>query len=198
MLPRIKFQNLNKDPSHRLPLEDIEKFFINGKANGSLPNMIRMDDIRKFTNDSLQMDYFTWYLEQCSTLDAEIFNNPELRAEPKPFSKSLHIYDYYQQNEISHLKDRYVPAFLNFQQNMTKGFFEETDRCYLYPIADNIVAVLLRYLVNKKFLKDAESGNILRKPLITAHIRRVIQFFIIPSQLYDRKPCDIEITMQKV
>ena len=49
--------------------------------------MIRMDDIRKFTNDSLQMDYFTWYLEQCSTLDAEIFNNPELRAEQKPFSK---------------------------------------------------------------------------------------------------------------
>ena len=44
--------------------------------------MIRMDDIRKFTNDSLQMDYFTWYLEQCK-LDAEIFNNAELRAEQK-------------------------------------------------------------------------------------------------------------------
>ena len=157
-----------------------------------------MDDIRKFTNKSIQIDYFTRYLENCSNLNAEIFNNAELRAEQKCFSKSLRIYDYYQQNEISHLKDRYVPAFLNFQQNMTRGFFEENDRCYLYPIADNIVAVVLRYLVDEKLLKDAESGNILKKPLITAHIRRIIQFFIIPSQLYDRKPCDIQITMQKV
>ena len=194
-------ENSNKDPSRRLSLENIEKFFISNKTNKTLPDMIRMQNIREFTQKLIpnQVDYFTWYLEKRPQLDAPVFNHADLRAEQKFFSKSLSIYEKYQMNEIKHLKGGYVPAYHNFQQYITRDFLEETDRCYHFPIADNFIAVLLEYLDSYGLLTDPKHGDILTEsPRITAHIRRIIQFFIVPSQLYDRKPCDIEITMQKV
>ena len=158
-----------------------------------------MTDIREFAQKSIQsVDYFTWYLDKRPGLNAPVFNHADLRAEQKFFSKSLSIYEKYQMNEISHLKGGYVPEYHNFQQYITRDFLEETDRCYHFPIADNVIAVLLEYLDYYDLLTDPKHGDILKTPRITAHIRRIIQFFIVPSQLYDRKPCDIEITMQKV
>ena len=196
----MKIKTLTSDPSHRLSLEDIEQFFINNRANQSLPEIIHMHHIRKFTEKftNVAMDYFAWYAERRPEFyTASIFDCADLRAEERLFSKTVGVFDQmYQYFKLSDIQHGNVPAFLNFQENMTRDFLEETDRCYLYPISDNTVAALIGCLKTNELLKNDTNLKDLRR--LTAHIRRIIQFFVVPSQLYDRKPCDIEIAMQKV
>ena len=192
-----KIKTLKLDPSDRLSLEDIEQFFINHKANHFLPEMIHMHNIRKFTEDftGVDIDYFTWYYQRRPEIKASIFDSVDLRSEHRPFSKTVRIYD--QNYRLSDIKDCDVPAYLNFQENITKGILEDTDRCYLFPIADNFVAALIGCLKTNGLLKnDQFSTNDL--PRLPAHIRCIIDFFVVPSQRYGRNPCDIEIAMQKV
>ena len=110
------------------------------------------------------------------------------------------MYDWiHHMSKLSDIKDSDVPALINFQENMAPGFIEDTDRSYMFSIADNIVAALIFYLRKNGLLKNEKDGNLLKNlPRITAHIRRIIQFFVVPSELFDCKPCCIEITMQKV
>ena len=196
----MKIKTLTSDPSHRLSLEDIEQFFINNRANQSLPEIIHMHHIRKFTEKfpNVAMDYFAWYAERRPEFyTASIFDCADLRAEERLFSKTVGVFD--QMFKLSDIQHGNVLAYLNFQENMTRDFLEETDRCYLYPISDNTVAVLIGCLKKNGLLKNDKFGNWLKDlPRLTAHIRRIIQFFVVPSQLYERKPCDIEILMQKV
>ena len=57
---------------------------------------------------------------------------------------------------------------------------EETDRCFLYPIADNTVAVLIGCLKTNGLLKNDKFENWLEDlRRLTAHIRRIYQFFWI-------------------
>ena len=195
-------ENRESDSSHRLPLEDIENFFINQKANQSLPEKIHMHHIRKFTEKITQVniDYYTWYQQRRPDMAASIFDCDDMRAEQRLFSKTIRMYDwYYQQFKLSDMSDSDVPAFVNLQENMTTDFMEETDRCYLFSIADNTVAALISCLKKNKLLKNEKYGNLLKNlPRITAHIRRIIQFFVVPSQVFNSKPCSIEIAMQKV
>ena len=100
--------------------------------------------------------------------------------------------------ELLHVKGGYTPAWFNIQDNMTRNFLEKTDRCYLFPLADNIVAALFFCLEDYGLLKNTDDTFLLDSPRITAHIRRIIQFFIIPMQLYDSKPCNIDFLIQKV
>ena len=197
----MKIKTLLSDPSNRLSLEDIEQFFINTKANQSLPEIIQMYHIRKFTEKftDVGIDYFTWYAQRVPAFDrASIFDGYSLRAEQKLFSKTVGMYDqiYFKLSDIRH---GYVPAYLNFQENFTEDFMEETDRCYLFPIADNIVAALIGCLEMNGLFKNDKLRNLLKNsPRLTAHIRRIIQFFVVPSQLFGGKTCDIEMVMQKV
>ena len=163
--------------------------------------MIHMHDIRKFTENftGVDIDYFTWYYQQRPEIKASIFDPVDLRSENRPFSKTVRMYD--QNYRLSDIKDCNVPAYLNFQENMTKGILEDTDRCYLYSMADNFVAALIGCLKTNGLLKNDQFGRItLLKdfPRLTAHIRRIIDFFVVPSQRYGRNPYDIEIAMQKV
>ena len=193
----MEIKTLRSDPSHRLSLEDIEQFFINNRANQSLPEIIHMHHIRKF-NEKFTDDYFTWYAKRRPEFfTASIFNCADLRAEQRLFSKTVGVFDQiYINMVISDIQHGNVPALLNFQENITRDFLEDTDRCYLYPISDNTVAALIGCLKTNELLKN--DTNLKDLPRLTAHIRRIIQFFVVPSQLYDRKPCDIEIAMQKV
>lgn len=154
-----------------------------------------MNDLHKCKDSPVHLDYFTWF-KKYMPMDDDIFNCKNLRAEQRIFSKSFRIYD--KMIELTHVKGGYVPAWLNIQENMTIDFLEKSDRCYLFPIADNIVASLLLCLEEYGFLKDPDDNFLLESPRITAHIRRIIQFFIIPSQLYDSKPCDVDFIIQKV
>ena len=195
----MKIKTSKSDPSHRLSLENIEQFFLNSRKNNSLPEIIHMHHIRNFTEKftNVAVDYFTWYAQRRPEIfKASIFNCADLRAEQRLFSKTLGVLDL-MQFKLSDIKDGDVPAYLNFQENMTRDFLEETDRCYLFPISDNIVAALIGCLETNGLLND-EFGNIKDLPRLPAHIRRIIQFFVVPSQLYEGKPCDIEILMQKV
>ena len=198
----MEIKTVKSDPSHRLPLEDIEKFFISNRTNQSSPEIIHMYHIQKFTEKFTQVDvdYYTWYQQRKPEMAASIFDCADLRAEQRLFSKTTGMYDWYNQVlKLSDMKDGDVPALINLQENMTRGFQEETDRCYLYPIADNTIAAFIRCLKKKELLKNEKYANFLTNlPRITAHIRRIIQFFVVPSQLFDRKPCSIEIAMQKV
>ena len=197
----MKIKTSKSDPSHRLSLENIEQFFLNSRKNNSLPEIIHMHHIRNFTEKftNVAVDYFTWYAQRRPEIfKASIFNCADLRAEQRLFSKTLGVFDL-MQFKLSDIKDGDVPAYLNFQENMTRDFLEETDRCYLYPISDNTVAVVIGCLKANGLLKNDKFGHLLRDlPRLTAHIRRIIQFFVVPSQLYERNPCDIEIAMQKV
>ena len=197
----MKIKTLKSDPSHRLPLEDIEQFFLNNKAHQSLPEIIQMQHIQKFTEKftNVELDYFAWYAKQRPEFyRAAIFDCADLRAEQRLFSKTVGVFDQiYINMVISDIQHGNVPAYLNFQENITRDFLEETDRCYLFPISDNIVAALIGCLETNGLLND-EFGNIKDLPRLPAHIRRIIQFFVVPSQLYEGKPCDIEILMQKV
>ena len=162
-----------------------------------------MQHIQKFTEKftDVAVDYYTWYTDKRPEIfEASIFDCADLRAEQRLFSKTVGIYDQWYANlKLSDIVDGDVPAYLNFQENMTKDFWEENDRCYLYPIADNTVAACIDCLKKNKLLKNEKYGDSVKDLLrLTAHIRRVIQFFVVPSQLHDRKPCDIEIAMQKV
>ena len=158
-----------------------------------------MQHIQKFTEKfpDVTVDYYTWYRQKRPDIfKASIFDCADLRAEDRLFSKTVGVLD-----RIFKLSDINgdVPAILNFQENMTRDFLEETDRCYLYPISDNTVAVVIGCLKANGLLKNDKVGHLLRDlPRLTAHIRRIIQFFVVPSQLYERNPCDIEIAMQKV
>ena len=198
----MKIKTLKSDPSHRLPLEDIEQFFFNNKANQSLPEIIHMQHIQKFTEKftNVDLDYFAWYAKQRPEFyRAAIFDCADLRAEQRLFSKTVGVFEMYKMyKKLSDIQHGNVPAYLNFQENMTRDFTEETDRCYLFPISDNIVAALIGCLETIGLLKNDNLRNLKDLPRLTAHIRRIIQFFVVPSQLYDRKPCDIEIAMQKV
>jgi len=80
-------------------------------------------------------------------------------------------------------------------ETLTKGILEETDRCYLFPIADNFVAALIGCLKTNELLKNDQLKDL---PRLTPHIRCIIDFFVVPSQRYGRNPYDIEIAMQKV
>ena len=161
-----------------------------------------MQHIQKFTEKfpDVAVDYYTWYTDKRPEIfEASIFDSSDLRSEHRPFSKTVGMYD--QNHRLSDIEDCDVPAYLNFQENMTKGILEETDRCYLFPIADNFVAALIGCLKTNGLLKNDQFGRItLLKdfPRLTAHIRRIIDFFVVPSQRYGRNPCDIEIAMQKV
>lgn len=163
--------------------------------------MIHMHHIRIFTEKftGVDVDYFTWYYQRRPGIKASIFDSADLRSEHRPFSKTVGMYD--QNHRLSDIKDCDVPAYLNFQENMTKGISEDTDRCYLYSMADNFVAALIGCLKTNGLLKNDQFDRItLLKdlPRLTAHIRRIIDFFVVPSQRYGRNPCDIEIAMQKV
>ena len=196
----MEIKTLRSDPSHRLSLEDIEQFFTNNRANQSLPEIIHMHHIQKFNEKftDATVDYFTWYAKRRPEFfTASIFNCADLRAEQRLFSKTVGVFDQiYINMVISDIQHGNVPALLNFQENITRDFLEDTDRCYLYPISDNTVAALIGCLKTNELLKN--DTNLKDLPRLTAHIRRIIQFFVVPSQLYDRKPCDIEIAMQKV
>ena len=157
--------------------------------------MITMNDIQKCKESPVHLDYFTWFKKKMPMTD-EIFHCKNLRAEPRVFSKSMKIYD--NMKELEHVKGGYVSAWLNIQENMTLNFLERSDRCYLFPIADNFVAALFLCLEDYGFLNNNDDTFLLDSPRITAHIRRIIQFFIIPSQLYDSKPCGIDYIIQKV
>ena len=163
--------------------------------------MIHMHHIRKFTKKSpdVAMDYFTWYSQRRPELNkASIFDCVDLRAEQRMFSKTLGVFDQ-MFIKLSDIRDGDVPAYLNFQENITQDFIEETDRCYLYSIADNTVAALVGCLKTNGILHNDKLRNWLKNlPRLRAHIRRIIQFFVFPSQIYARDPCDIEIAMQKV
>ena len=160
-----------------------------------------MQHIQKFTEKfpDVTVDYYTWYSQRRPEIfKASIFDCADLRAEQRLFSKTVGVFDR-MHIKLSDIKDGDVPAYLNFQENMTKDFWEETDRCYQYPISDNTVAVVIGCLKKNGLLKNDKFGHLLRDlPRLTAHIRRIIQFFVVPSQLYVRNPCDIEIAMQKV
>ena len=160
-----------------------------------------MSDIQKFTEKSLDRDYLTWYQSCQRGISAPIFDYNDLRAEERFFSKTIGIYDeMYNNMRVSDIENGNVPAHVNFQEYITrdKFFYEETDRCYLYPIADNFVAVLIGCLKDNKLLKNTAT-DLKDEPRLTAHIRRIIQFFVIPSQVYNRsQACDIEIAMHKV
>ena len=157
-----------------------------------------MNDLHKCKNSPVHLDYFTWYKKNMpkNMMNDDIFHCKNLRAEQRIFSKSMKIYD--NMIELSHVKGGYVPAWLNIQENMTINFLEKADRCYLFPIADNIVAALLLCLEDYGYLRNSDDTFLLDSPRITAHIRRIIQFFIIPSQLYDSKPCNVDFILQKV
>ena len=142
-------------------------------------------------------DYFRWYQQARPEIAEPVFNSKTLRAESKCFSKTAQIYD----NVIrsTAIQSLYVPPFHHFQEYINGDYIEETDRCYLFPIADNIIATLLKYLDDLDLIKDSKSRDlILNEPRIIAHIRRIIQCFVIPSQSYGFEPSDVEITMQKV
>ena len=158
--------------------------------------MIHMHHIQKFTEKSpgVTIDYFTWYSQRRPELyKASIFDSADLRSEHRHFSKTVGMYD--QNHRLSDIEDCDVPAYLNFQENMTKGILEESDRCYLFPIADNFVAALIGCLKTNGLLKNDQLKDL---PRLTPHIRCIIDFFVVPSQRYGRNPCDIEIAMQKV
>ena len=161
-----------------------------------------MHHIQKFTEKFTQVDvdYYTWYLQRKPEMAASIFDCADLKAEQRLFSKTTGMYDWYNQMlRLSDIKDGDVPAFINLQEDITRVLIEETGRSYLYAIADNTVAALIRCLKKKELLKNEKYGNFLTNlPRITAHIRRIIQFFVVPSQVSDRKPCSIEIVMHKV
>ena len=163
--------------------------------------MIHMHHIQKFTEKSpnVDIDYFTWYsIQRPEILNASIFDRSDLRAEERLFSKTLGVFDqmYF---KLSDMQDGVVPAYLNFQENLLQGFVEETDRCYQFSISDNTVAVVIGCLKANGLLKNDKFAHLLRDlPRLTTHIRSIIQFFVVPSQLYRSKSCDIEITMQKV
>ena len=142
-------------------------------------------------------DYFLCYQQARPNIAATVFNSKTLRAESKCFSKTAQIYDNVFRSTV--MQSLYVPPFHHFQEYMNGNYIEETDRCYLFPIADNIVATLLKYLDDLDLIKDSQSRDlILNEPRIIAHIRRIIQCFVVPSQSYGYGPSDIEITMEKV
>ena len=142
-------------------------------------------------------NYFKIYREARPGIAERIFNYNSLRAETKCFSKTTQVYD----NVIrsSNIKSLYVPPFLHFQEYVNGEYKEATDRCYLFAIADNIVATLLKYLDEHQLFKNSQSRDVvLNEPRIIAHIRKMIQFYVLPSQSYGSEPSDIDITMHKV
>ena len=185
-----------KDPEDRLSLEDVEAFFERNKSN----KMITMKDIQIYKESSIHQDYFTWFKKNIAQMKDEIFDCKNFQAEQRFFSKSLKIYD--DMVEVIQVKGGYVPAWYNIQENLIFSrkfsFLEKTDRCWKFALADNIVAALLLCLDDYGLLKNSNDDFLLESPRITAHIRRIIQFYIMPSQLYDSKPCNVAIVIQKV
>ena len=180
-----------------MPLEDIEAFFVNNNSN----EMITMKDVQKYKESPIHQDYFTWFKQNIWQMEDGIFDCKNFRAEQRFFSKSLKIYD--DMKEFEHVKENgYVPAWCNIQENMIFSrkfsFLEKTDRCWKFALADNIVAALLLCLDDYGLLKKSNDNFLLESSRITAHIRRIIQFYIMPSQLYDSKPCNVAIVIQKV
>ena len=169
-----------------MSIQDVETFFVNNLVNGTLPKMIDMKNIQELTRLTSTLEYYKWYRKVQPDIDAEIFMCKSLRAEQRNLSKNFTVYDNYRQ--LEDMESNFVSANVNLQNNFSGNNFEETFRCFFYPIADNFMATIYRCLYDNDLWKDEtyeSSWNFfLESKRLTAHFRRILQFYVIPSQIF--------------
>ena len=185
-----------------MSIQDVETFFKNNFENNTLPKMIDMETIQELTKSISTLGYYTWFCRVEPDINAEIFMGKSLRAEDRFLSKTFTAYERY--GKLEDMESNFVSALVNLQNNFTQNYLEETFRCFFYPIADNFMATLYRCLYDNDLWKDETNKDVtswkyfLESKRLTAHFRRILQFYVIPSQIFNTKPGSVKITMQKV